>query len=130
MIRGRASLKSGITLNAEEQEMKSARLFSLGVFILIFAFSTLLYAAVPQKINYQGKLTTPTGALIDSAGLSMVFSIYDNEPDVSPAWAETLAVDVEKGIFSVVLGNILPLPPNLLMGLSSTWESRLAPIRR
>jgi hypothetical protein len=95
--------------------MKSARLFSLGVFILIFAFSTLLYADVPQMINYQGKLTTPAGALIDST-LSMVFSIYDNEPDVSPAWAETLVVQVQKGIFSVVLGNVHPIPPALFDG--------------
>jgi hypothetical protein len=96
--------------------MRPARFLPLGVLILIFAFSSLLYAAVPQMINYQGKITTPEGALIDSAGLSMVFSIYDNELDPSPAWAETLAVDVEKAIFSVVLGNVHPLSPGLFDG--------------
>jgi hypothetical protein len=95
--------------------MKSARFFPLGVLILIFAFSTLLYADVPQMINYQGKITSPEGALIDSS-LSMVFSIYDDEPDVSPAWAETLVVDVQKGIFSVVLGGVHPIPYNLFDG--------------
>jgi hypothetical protein len=95
--------------------MKSARFFVLAFLILIFAFSTLLYGAVPQMINYQGKITTPAGALIDSS-LSMVFSIYDNEPDVSPAWAETLVVQVEKGIFSVVLGNVHPIPTALFDG--------------
>ena len=95
--------------------MKSARFFSLAFLILIFAFSTLSYAGVPQLMNYQGKLTTPGGALVDST-LSMVFSIYDNEADVSPAWAETLVVDVQKGIFSVVLGNVHPLTNDLFDG--------------
>ena len=95
--------------------MKSARFLCFAFLIFIFAFSTSLYGAVPQMINYQGKITTPGGALIDST-LSMVFSIYDNEPDVSPAWAETLAVQVEKGIFSVVLGNVYPIPFDLFDG--------------
>jgi hypothetical protein len=95
--------------------MKSARFLSLAVLILIFAFSTFSYAGVPQLMNYQGKLTTPAGALIDST-LSMSFSIYDNQPDVSPVWAETLMVQVEKGIFSVVLGNVHPIPNNLFDG--------------
>ncbi|KPL21265.1 MAG: hypothetical protein AMS23_09580 [Bacteroides sp. SM1_62] len=82
---------------------------------MIFAFSTLLYADVPQMMNYQGKLTTPAGALIDST-LSMVISIYDNQADVSPVWAETLMVQVEKGIFSVVLGNVHPLTNDLFDG--------------
>lgn len=95
--------------------MKPARFLPLGVLILIFAFSTLSYGAVPQMINYQGKITTPEGALIDS-NLSMVFSIYDNELDPSPAWAETLVVQVEKGIFSVVLGGVHPIPNDLFDG--------------
>ena len=95
--------------------MKPARFLPLGVLIFIFAFSTFSYGAVPQMINYQGKITTPVGALIDS-NLSMVFSIYENEPDVSPAWAETLVVQVEKGIFSVLLGNVYPIPPALFDG--------------
>ena len=45
--------------------MKSARFASLAFLILIFAFSSLIFAAVPQMINYQGKITTPGGALVD-----------------------------------------------------------------
>jgi hypothetical protein len=95
--------------------MKFARFFSLVVLISIFAFSTLSFAGVPQMINYQGKLTTPSGALIDST-LSMVFTLYHGQGDASPAWAETLVVLVEKGIFSVVLGNVHAIPYDIFDG--------------
>jgi hypothetical protein len=95
--------------------MKLARFLCLAFLILIFAFSTLLYADVPQMINYQGKITTPAGALVDST-LSMVFTLYHGQGDASPAWAETLVVPVEKGIFSVVLGNVHAIPYDVFDG--------------
>jgi len=96
--------------------MKPARIFSLAFLILIFAFSTLGYAGVPQMINYQGKLTTPQGALIDDT-LSMVFTIYDAASDGGVFWIETQAtVIVEKGIFTVLLGSVNPIPDTVFTG--------------
>ena len=89
--------------------MKSARILVLVGGILILAFSSLAYADVPQRMNYQGKITTPSGALIDTT-VQMVFSIYHTPTAVSALWSEThTAVVVEKGIFSVVLGKQNPL---------------------
>lgn len=89
--------------------MKSARILVLVWGILIFSFSTSVYADVPQRINYQGKITTPGGALVDTT-IQMVFSIYASPTAVSALWSETHpAVVVQKGIFSVVLGIINPL---------------------
>jgi hypothetical protein len=89
--------------------MKSARIFVLvgGLFFLVF--SCLAYAGVPQRMNYQGKITTPAGALVDTT-IQMVFTIYNSPTDGYNMWTETHpAVVVEKGIFNVILGMINPL---------------------
>jgi hypothetical protein len=96
--------------------MKPARFVPLGIPILIFAFSTLLYAGVPQMINYQGKITTPAGALVDTT-VGMTFTIYDDSSSGNVLWADTLdSVAVEKGIFSVLLGSVNPIPDSVFDG--------------
>ena len=67
-------------------------------------------------INYQGKLTTPEGALIVDT-LSVVFTIYDAATGGTAFWTETQAtVIVEKGIFSVLLGSVNPIPDSVFTG--------------
>ena len=96
--------------------MKPARIFLLVGGLFIFLFSSLVYAGVPRMINYQGKLTTPAGALIDDT-LSIVFTIYDAPTDGGVLWTETQAtVVVEKGIFSVLLGSVNPIPDTVFTG--------------
>ena len=89
--------------------MKLARIFLLVGGLFFLAFSSIGYADVPHRINYQGKITTPGGALVDTT-IQMVFSIYATPTAVSALWSETHpAVVVQKGIFSVILGMINPL---------------------
>ena len=95
--------------------MKLARIFVLTLLAFFFAFASLSFADVPHMINYQGKITTTTGALVDTT-VEMVFSIYDNIGDVSPVWAETLLVDVQKGVFSTLFGSVHPIPYPLFDG--------------
>ena len=92
-----------------------AKFFIFTLLVVVMGLASLSYSVIPPMINYQGKITTPAGALIDSS-LSMVFSLYHGQGDVSPAWAETLVVPVEKGIFSVVLGNVHPIPYDIFDG--------------
>jgi hypothetical protein len=72
---------------------------------LLFLFHSVSSAAVPEMINYQGKLTTASGGCLNDT-VEMTFSIY---PDTlgSPAdWTETQSqVIVQNGIFSVLLGS-------------------------
>lgn len=73
-------------------------------------------ANVPQMINYQGKITTPQGGLIN-ATVSMIFSIYDDSTDGTALWTETHdSVKVEKGIFSVLLGSVNEIPDSVFDG--------------
>jgi len=80
-----------------------------------FALS-VTQAEVPKLINYQGKLTTPQGALIDST-VSMQFSIYSDSTGGDPLWSEIQAsVKVDKGIFNVLLGSINEIPESIFTG--------------
>ncbi|KPL21263.1 MAG: hypothetical protein AMS23_09570, partial [Bacteroides sp. SM1_62] len=67
-------------------------------------------------MNYQGKLTTPAGALVDTT-VGMTFTIYDDSTSGNVLWADTLdSVAVEKGIFSVLLGSGNPIPDSVFPG--------------
>jgi len=76
--------------------------------LLIIPFSG--YAEPPKTINYQGYLESTNGQQING-NLDMTFAIYDVDsgPDL-PLWVDTLFdVDVQKGIFNVILGETTPL---------------------
>lgn len=95
--------------------MKSVKILS-ACLMAILVFSTLAYAEVPKMINYQGKITRPSGALIDTT-TSMVFSIYADSTGGTPLWIETQSsVKVEYGVFSVLLGSVNPIPATVFDG--------------
>ncbi|RKZ27903.1 hypothetical protein DRQ36_11180, partial [bacterium] len=80
------------------------------VFILVVSASLI---AIPEQINYQGKLTDDSGVAIDSV-CEITFSIYDAETGGSLLWTETHpSVDVSHGLFDVHLGSITSFPVTL-----------------
>lgn len=94
--------------------MKFKAIF-ISVLLMILSFS-LASAEVPKMINYQGKLTTPKGKLVDGV-FSMVFSIYDSSTGGTALWTETQdSVKVENGIFSVLLGSVEEIPDSVFDG--------------
>ena len=67
------------------------------------------FAAIPQKINYQGKLTDASGKLVSDGNYDFVFSIYDAESGGNQEWTETWdsgtsQVTVTNGLFNVIMG--------------------------
>ena len=70
--------------------------------------------AAPPQLDYQGKLTDATGNPVNGP-TSMVFRIWsDANKFATVMWIETQAVvQVENGLFHVVLGDSVPLPANL-----------------
>jgi hypothetical protein len=70
------------------------------------------WADVPDRINYQGKLTDSGGNALDGTHI-MTFYIYDAETGGSSLWNETQSVDVLAGIYNVKLGAITPLDVSL-----------------
>ena len=92
----------------------SFQIFVIGA--LVAALTTLAFAAVPPMINYQGKLTKPTGAPLDMT-TQMIFCIYADPITLNPLWCDTQsAVVVEKGVFNVLLGSQHPIPDSVFDG--------------
>jgi hypothetical protein len=67
-------------------------------------------AVVPQKINYQGFLTTPPPASIPiNASVSMTINLYSVAVGGVALYTETQTVPVNNGLFDVVIGEVTPL---------------------
>ena len=95
--------------------MRMAKAFLL--LSLSLCLFSLVLAEVPQMINYQGKITTTAGLLIDTT-VAMTFSIYADAFGMPPSlWGEIQdSVKVEKGVFSVLLGSVNPIPDSVFDG--------------
>ena len=86
---------------------KIKQIFLTAVFLL--AIASLSYAAVPHLINYQGRLTNPSGVPLEGS-YSLTFRIYDAETAGNLLWEETQNnVVIQKGIFSILLGSVTNL---------------------
>jgi len=71
-------------------------------------------AAIPPIINYQGKLLKPDGTPVVDGTYSMRFAIYEDPTTSEYLWMErNTAVQVKKGLFSVLLGSVNNLPANI-----------------
>ena len=59
----------------------------MAIFLLIplIIIASISYAAIPQKINYQGYLTDPQGTAIDGT-TSMIFSVYSQTSGGASLW--------------------------------------------
>ncbi|RKZ27360.1 hypothetical protein DRQ29_03660, partial [bacterium] len=74
------------------------------IFITIFLLIGLVFA-IPQQINYQGKVTDATGVGLNGA-YSITFKIFDVPSGGTELWSENHpSVDVHKGLFDVILGS-------------------------
>ena len=82
----------------------------------------------PERINYQGYLTDATGTALGATApknYDLVFRIYDASTGGTKLWVEQQTVTVDKGNFSVLLGegvNIAEPRPNL----STVFDSATA----
>jgi hypothetical protein len=78
------------------------------LFVLLLSIS-VAYAAIPERINYQGYLTNASGNPVN-ATVSMTFKIYTVASGGTALWTETQSsVSVNNGIYNVVLGLVVPL---------------------
>jgi hypothetical protein len=87
-------------------------LMVMGLVLVLFCYS---FAQVPQIINYQGKLTTSSGAPVNDT-LQMVFTIYADLGGATSLWTETQGAVVEKGVFNVLLGSVSSIPYSVFDG--------------
>jgi len=70
---------------------------------------TIGYAQIPQTISYQGVLTDSTGSFVPDGAYGITFQLYESATGGVPLWNEIQTVSVVDGIFSVLLGGIVPI---------------------
>ncbi|MGB3342265.1 MAG: hypothetical protein WBB37_12395 [bacterium] len=76
---------------------------------------------VPKLLNYQGYLTDTIAIPIDDT-LDMTFKIFDAVSSGNELWSEMQTnVPIERGVFSVMLGQITPIPDSVFADFTSTW---------
>jgi hypothetical protein len=89
-------------------------LIALAVMSLIAGVAS---AQAPSTMMYQGRLTTATGAPIQTA-TDVTFTIYDDPTAGSALWAETISglTPDANGVFTVELGGTSPLTAAVFNG--------------
>ncbi|MCL5029274.1 MAG: hypothetical protein M1480_09690 [Bacteroidetes bacterium] len=85
--------------------------------ILIFIVSSyLLFGQVPSTISYQGVLTNNNGTPLNGS-YTMQFGLYTTSTGGSAIWSESQTVQVNNGVFNVLLGGNNPLLSNLTFNI-------------
>jgi hypothetical protein len=75
----------------------------------------------PRLLNYQGYLTDTIDIPVDGT-FEMTFYIYDAASGGSDKWKETHnGVIVERGVFSVILGQMVAVPDSAFTGGTDRW---------
>jgi hypothetical protein len=72
-------------------------------------FTVVVFGQIPETMNYQGVLTQPSGQPVPNGNYDITFRLYDSDAGGTLLWNETQPVDVENGIFNVILGDVTPL---------------------
>ena len=99
-------------MNERRIEMVSKRLSLLKcavVLMYLFAIPISGYGEPPKTMNYQGYIEDIDGQV--HGNIDITFAIYDVESGPNlPLWEDTLLdVSVQNGVFSVILGENIPL---------------------
>lgn len=109
--------------------MKKFRLAML-IMVGIMCFASLVYAAVPKAINYQGKFTDNDSNPL-SGNYLVTFRFYNIAVGGEVLWEEGHILVMEKGVFNVLLGSIKPLDvdfnKDMWMGIEVASDGEMSP---
>jgi len=85
--------------------------------IAMFAGSPLLRTAsaqgTPNWLNYQGRLTSPSGSAVSDGTYTVSFRLFDSPTSATELWSETKSVTTRNGVFNTVLGQATLFPTGL-----------------
>ena len=92
--------------------------------LLVFGFIVRLAVAgdVPQVMNFQGRLDNANGTPIMDSTYTVDFRIFDHPTGGNLLWDETQQVPTVDGVFSVVLGSVVPIPGTVFNSDSTFLE--------
>jgi len=72
-----------------------------------------LYAQIPRTLSYQGVLTDSSGNPKPDNTYSITFRMYDVAVGGNVLWTEVKSLQVKRGLFTTILGDLTPLPDSL-----------------
>jgi len=78
------------------------------VILMISVLSITIFGQIPQTISYQGMLLDNAGQPL-SATETLTFKLYDVVSGGTELWQETKVVEINDGIFNVILGSDTPI---------------------
>jgi hypothetical protein len=103
---------------------------TLFVIIGILCLTALAYAAIPNVINYQGRLTDKDDNPL-TGNFLVTFRFYDTEKDGQAIWEESHILNIKNGIFSVLMGSVKPLEidfnKDLWLGMEVASDGEMTP---
>lgn len=110
--------------------MKSKYLFLKSILFLAFIYLQAL-PAFADTINFQGKLTDPSGQPI-TGNHTVRFSLYGSATSGTAVWTEAQTAAVSDGVFSVQLGAQTALPETIFnqpryLGIKVGVDSEMTP---
>jgi len=101
------------------------------IVIAILIVPSLVAADVPKTLSYQGVLTDAGGAVVSDGTYSLTFRLYTASSGGTAVWEETQSVQVSKGIFNAILGDVnpllLPFDTTYYLGISVEGGAELVP---
>jgi hypothetical protein len=107
--------------------MKNLILFSFLSALLIIGTAS---AQIPDKMSYQGVLKDNLGNPANGNN-TLAFSFYDAETGGTALWSETQNVNVIQGVFSTILGSLIPINLDFdkpyWLGISVNGSAELEP---
>ena len=106
----------------------------ISICLVMIMVASAASAAVPHVFNYQGYVSELDGTPLNG-NFDLDFRIYDVSSGVNPPlWTEIHPlVNVSEGVFSVLLGSLVDLPPAVLeedalwVGVTVGFDTEIAP---
>ena len=103
--------------------------------VLMAGLPAVGFGDVPHQINYQGYLTDTDGNPVSERSLEMHFAVYPDPLFGFTLWSETQSVDVEDGVYNVLLGTVTPFPFGLFsddryLGITVGTDQEMSPRQR
>ncbi|MCK5406446.1 MAG: hypothetical protein KAJ37_03290, partial [Candidatus Krumholzibacteria bacterium] len=90
--------------------MRRIQLITCVIYVLaLIGTTSQAPAQIPQTMSYQGVLTDGAGTPVPDGSYNITFNLYTVASGGTTIWTETQSVQVDGGIFSVILGAQTPL---------------------
>jgi hypothetical protein len=85
----------------------------IGLISITIFFVSVVNAQIPRTLSYQGVLTDSSANPKPDGVYTFTFRLYDTSSGGNAIWTEIKDVNVERGLFSTILGDKVSFEPNI-----------------